>query len=115
MGREFDTICGDSNLGKRLSKIQKKDAYQLSCNGKAFPIATRISIGRSPDSQIVLDDSMVSRHHAVVQKIKDDYFITDLDSRNGTFVNGLAVPKGKYLKLRKRDVIVIGRTELKVF
>jgi pSer/pThr/pTyr-binding forkhead associated (FHA) protein len=63
----------------------------------------------------VLDDSLVSRQHARIQKIKDAYFITDLSSSNGTYVNGTRVPEGKYVKLSKQDIITLGRTELRVF
>ncbi len=115
MAKEADTIISASKLGKRLSSIHKTEGYQLSCNGTVIPLVVQISIGRGPDNTIVLDDSLVSRQHARIQKIKDAYFITDLSSSNGTFVNGAQVPEGKYVKLSKKDVIVLGRTELRVF
>ncbi len=115
MAKEADTIIGESKLGKRLSSIHKTEGYQLSYNGTVVPLVVQISIGRGPDNTIVLDDSLVSRQHARIQKIKDAYFITDLHSSNGTFVNGTMVPEGKYVKLSKKDVIVLGRTELRVF
>jgi pSer/pThr/pTyr-binding forkhead associated (FHA) protein len=57
---------------------------------------------------------MVSRFHALIQKIKDDYFIKDLCSANGTFVNNTKVPENKYIKLKKGDIILLGRTELTI-
>lgn len=48
-------------------------------------------IGRSPECDIVLDAAAVSRRHAVVTREKDQYFIQDNDSRNGTIVNGQQV------------------------
>ena len=107
-----NTIFGGSNLGKRLQKLQRHDAMQLAGGGREVPIVGRITIGREKDNTIHLDDTLVSRHHALVQKIRDDYFVKDLDSTNGTFVNETAVPKGKYARLRRGDVLRIGRTEL---
>ncbi len=115
MAKEANTIITDSKLGSRLAKIHKTEAFQLSCNGKTFPLVMAIGIGRGADNQIVLDDSLVSRQHARIQKIKEAYYITDLGSSNGTFVNGARIPEGKYLKLGKDDIIIVGRTELRVF
>ncbi len=107
-----DTIIGDSNLGKRLEKIPRKEVLQLSYGGRNIPIVGVITIGREKDNSIQVDDAMASRHHAAVQKIRDDYFVRDLESTNGTFVNGVAVPDGKYVRLQAGDVVKIGRTEL---
>jgi pSer/pThr/pTyr-binding forkhead associated (FHA) protein len=107
-----DTIMGDSNVGKRLQNLKKTEGLQLSYQGKSFPIVSEITIGRDRKNNIRVDDSLASRAHAVVQKIKDAYFIKDLDSTNGTYVNEKAVPKNKFIKLRSGDVVRVGRTEL---
>lgn len=46
------------------------------------------TIGRWEDNDIVVDDRWVSRHHAQIQRMGEQYSIQDLDSKNGTFVNG---------------------------
>jgi len=109
-----DTIVTDSQLGQRLSKIQKTIGYKLFYNGQSFPIVSEITIGRSQDNHIVIDDSLTSRYHAVFQKIKEDYFIKDLGSSNGTFVNGMKVTQDKYAKVNPGDKILVGRIELKL-
>ncbi len=106
------TIVSDSNSGKRLSQIKKHGALVLAYGGKNLPVTGQITIGREPENTIHIDDGLVSRYHALVQKIKDAYFIKDLDSTNGTFVNGREIPKGNYIKLNRSDVIRIGRTEI---
>lgn|GEM_PF-1902388 len=45
-------------------------------------------VGRAPDNQIVIPDPTVSRHHATLQALTDRVVLRDLDSKNGTFVNG---------------------------
>jgi len=45
-------------------------------------------LGRAPFNDVVVDDSSVSRHHADIHADPDGYRISDVSSRNGTFVNG---------------------------
>ena len=70
----------------------------------------RVTIGRAPDNDIPLNDKAVSGHHAVVITILQDSFLEDLDSTNGTQVNGKQVAKHP---LSNGDVISIGRNTLK--
>lgn len=107
-----ETIKGKSNLGERLNKLPKKENCFLMFEDKKIPIATKITIGRSETNDIIIDDTLVSRFHAVIQKINEDYFIKDLNSTNGTMVNNEVVPKDKYIKLNAEDVILIGRTKI---
>lgn len=62
-------------------------------------------LGRHPDCEIVLDHASVSRQHAEISKKDDQYFISDLKSRNGTFVNDHAVNEST--RLEHGDSIVI--------
>ena len=66
----------------------------------------RITIGRSPDNDVVLDSPTVSRHHAVVERIKEGVFrLRDLGTPNGVFVNGRRV---KSAILKAGDKVQIG-------
>src|SRR5262249_16126337 len=61
-------------------------------SGRVFPITEPgISIGREPSNQVPITDSAVSRRHRVICPEKDRFEIGDLESRNGTFVNGVPV------------------------
>ncbi len=72
---------------------------------KLFTIPSTISrVGRYPDCEIFLDHSGVSREHARIALEKDGYFLEDLKSRNGTFVNGNPLAAGKIL-LHDGDVL----------
>lgn len=78
---------------------------------KDFPLTKeRVTIGRHADNDIPLNDKAVSGHHAVVITILQDSFLEDLDSTNGTQVNGKQVAKHP---LSHGDVISIGRNTLK--
>lgn len=67
-------------------------------------------IGRRPDSDIVLDNLAVSGAHARVLTILSDSFVEDLDSTNGTFVNGERIRKHA---LKNGDVITVGKHQFR--
>jgi hypothetical protein len=72
----------------------------------------RIAIGRREDNDIRLDDGATSGHHAAVITVLNDSFLQDLNSTNGTFINGKRIQKHA---LRTGDVIAIGRARLEYF
>jgi pSer/pThr/pTyr-binding forkhead associated (FHA) protein len=106
------TIIYESSVGKRLAGMRTRGTMFIVFQGRRIPIASRITIGRDPTNSISLDDMLASRFHAVVQKVKSDYFIEDLGSTNGTFVNGEKIPPEKYVRLQPADTVLIGRSEL---
>ena len=70
----------------------------------------RITIGRKAQNDIQIDNLAISGAHAVVVTILNDSFLEDLDSTNGTFVNGQQVKKHF---LQNNDVIELGKYRLK--
>jgi len=70
----------------------------------------RITIGRRPENDIQVDNLAVSGQHSAIITILNDSFLEDLDSTNGTFVNGKLVKKHA---LKNGDIIGVGKHELK--
>ena len=70
----------------------------------------RMTIGRRPSNQIHIDNLAVSGVHAVIVTIGNDSFLEDLNSTNGTLVNGKAIKK--YV-LQHEDMIEFGKYQLK--
>jgi hypothetical protein len=70
----------------------------------------RITIGRKPHNDIQIDNPVISGEHAAIMTILQDSFLEDLDSTNGTLVNGRQIQKHA---LRHNDVIEIGKYKLK--
>jgi len=68
-----------------------------------------VAAGRHPDSAVFLDDVTVSRHHAEIRWLDDEYWIIDAGSLNGTYVNGTQVQS---LPLTSGDEIQIGKFRL---
>lgn len=68
-----------------------------------------ITIGRSPDADIQIDNLAVSKRHAKLIKQKDQYAVEDLNSTNGTFLNDEKITKAI---LKHNDVVNIGKHNL---
>jgi hypothetical protein len=66
-------------------------------------------IGRVPSADLCLDDEQVSWRHAQIERTGETFSVADLDSTNGTLVNGQRVSQSS---LRDGDRIQIGRTVL---
>jgi predicted component of type VI protein secretion system len=69
----------------------------------------RYTVGRLPDNDIRIDNPAVSGHHSLVINILNDSFLEDLNSTNGTYVNGKLIKKHA---LTNGDVITIGHHQL---
>lgn len=70
----------------------------------------RLSIGRKPHNDIQIDNLAISGEHAVIVTILNDSFLEDLNSTNGTLVNGQSIKKHI---LRNNDLIELGKYRLK--
>jgi hypothetical protein len=76
---------------------------------RSFNIKTDdIYIGRAPDNDIQVMDITVSRKHLKLTKKQDKYFVMDLSSKNGTYVDGDYINPGLDIELKKGVPIVIG-------
>jgi ribosomal protein L40E len=79
-------------------------------SGETFPLeGQRVTVGRSPDCEIFLDDVTVSRKHAALTRDGDGFSIQDEGSLNGTFVNRKRVEGAQ---LEDGDEIQIGKYRL---
>ena len=70
----------------------------------------RYTIGRLPDNDVRIDNPAVSGHHALIINILNDSFLEDLNSTNGTYVNGKLIKKHA---LQHSDVITCGHHQLR--
>jgi pSer/pThr/pTyr-binding forkhead associated (FHA) protein len=70
----------------------------------------RTTLGRRPYNDIVIDNLAVSGEHAVLQLTGNEVYLEDLNSTNGTYVNGKAVKKQL---LQNNDTVEIGKYKIK--
>ena len=77
-----------------------------------------VSIGRSPESDVFLDDVTVSRKHALVERTNREFSISDSHSLNGTYVNSISVitqvlRMGDEIQIGKFHALFFGNSQLK--
>ena len=77
-----------------------------------FPISDELRFGRDADNDLILPDKKASRHHAILQRQGVIYQINDLNSSNGTYVNGNRITEPTLLK--NGDIVLIGDTILTI-
>jgi hypothetical protein len=70
----------------------------------------KTTLGRRPYNDIVIDNLAISGEHAVLQMVGNDVFIEDLNSTNGTYINGKAIKKQL---LADNDTVEIGKYKIK--
>lgn len=90
--------------------LAAKENLVLAVEGREIALdKPLLTLGRSLDNDVVLDDRRVSRHHAHIKRRYGKYCLYDLGSVNGTFVNGQRIDE---CVLRQGDLISLGGIEL---
>jgi pSer/pThr/pTyr-binding forkhead associated (FHA) protein len=105
----------ESHFGKNLdpnaSAIAKLDLSNARGAPRSFELQPEMTIGRSRDCDIFLEDLAVSRLHATIRQLPDgEYELEDHRSVSGTLVNGNAVT---HCRLNEGDIVQIGQSKLK--
>jgi pSer/pThr/pTyr-binding forkhead associated (FHA) protein len=109
---EFEEVTPDL-VGDRGAKLVIRAGGGRA--GESFALAaTRLTVGRRPDSDVFLDDVTVSRDHAVIVRRGDDYYLDDCGSLNGTYVNRRRIESqqlsdGDELQIGKYKLAFLGR------
>lgn len=94
-------------------------AYLEIEGGRRIPLGAHAVLGRSDPQRnlyveidltaLLPNPKLVSRRHARIQRQGEQYFLEDLQSNNGTYLNGRELQPGERAVLRDGDVIVLGR------
>jgi predicted component of type VI protein secretion system len=79
---------------------------------RSFALGERTTVGRDPEAGVCIDDEAVSWHHLEIESRGGALMATDLDSRNGTALNG--EPLDRPRRLRDGDVLTVGDYRLEV-
>lgn len=80
-------------------------------DGGVFEMRGSCSLGRAPENTLPLDDDQISRRHAIIQaQGEGEFWLVDLGSSNGTYVNGRRVAQP--VELKNGDVIEVGASRL---
>jgi ABC transport system ATP-binding/permease protein len=106
--RDLDSMNGTFVNGHQIRTADLNDGDEIRVGDERFtfdrraiqaslapqapaPAQAQIRIGRASDNDIVFDSRLISAHHAVIESMDGGYRLRDLDSLNGTFVNGARI------------------------
>jgi hypothetical protein len=93
-------------MGERNGDVPVLISQTGKLTGARWPLnRDEILIGRSPECDYVIDDRQVSRKHARVFRMNDGYYLSDLGSKNGTYLNGSTIDEP--VLLQDGDVIQV--------
>jgi hypothetical protein len=84
---------------------QRLESELMLADGRTLPLGNRIVLGRHPDCDVVLDDSLVSRRHAEIRLANGSHVLLDLSSSNGTWMGDRLVHQHR---LENGDTFQIG-------
>ena len=99
-----------SNI-RGLEVLTSMDEAKLKV-GSVIPMATAITLGRKENNTVVLNDRFVSSYHAKIYLKNREYYLEDLQSTNGTYVNENKIEGN--IRLNVNDIIRFGSTAFKV-
>ena len=110
-----DSVVHDTGLSDADFHSQPRlvviDDHQELLSQTFFTIVDSLTIGRSQKNNVVIDSSFVSHEHACISRMKHNYLLADLNSTNGTIVNGQQLEEE--IALVDGDIIQIGAVTLK--
>ena len=104
---ELEAIDPDRVAGAEATLVIRSGGGR---SGETFLVkGDQMTIGRSPDAEVFLDDVTVSRNHALLVRRRDGVYIDDLGSLNGTYVNRRRIESHK---LQDGDELQVGKYKL---
>ena len=103
----------DEEVVKDMSIAIRLKGISGEVKGKAWESTNVLRAGRLGTLEIVLDDSSVSRRHAEVRHADTGWWVRDLESTNGTYVNGVRLGPGER-QLHPRDIVQFGKVAMMV-
>lgn len=102
---DIKTVYNDENENKSYLKLVSENPDQFS-DQEIYELEDFTSIGRDYENDLILEDSLVSRRHAIIIWKNDGFYIEDMKSSNGTFVNGEKIEAP--LLLQSGDLLAFG-------
>jgi pSer/pThr/pTyr-binding forkhead associated (FHA) protein len=92
-----------------MSQLPLVNIVESSRSNRIVELRSTTTVGRDRTNDIVLDELTVSRCHAVLFVQPEGIILIDLDSTNGTWVNGVLAPPDQAVSLTDGDTITLGR------
>ena len=104
--RSMGTVPNDGGVYLKLLNRLDSLPYRIS---DSYPLGEKLSLGRSSENDVTLKDPFVSKKHFIITRDEEQFFIADLGSANGTYLNKQKLTDA--VRLSNGDVIGIGELE----
>lgn len=90
-----------------LKVVNRLDSLNFKMQ-EYYVIEGDISLGRSSRNDVVIKDKFVSKNHLLIREKNQRYYLEDLGSANGTFLNGVKIDPNEPIELQNNDKIGVG-------
>ena len=90
-----------------LKVVNRLDSLNFKMQ-EYYVIEGDISLGRSSRNDVVIKDKFVSKNHLLIREKNQRYYLEDLGSANGTFLNGVKIDPNELIELQNNDKIGVG-------
>ena len=90
-----------------LKVVNRLDSLNFKMQ-EYYVIEGDISLGRSSRNDVVIKDKFVSKNHLLIREKNQRYYLEDLGSANGTFLNGVKIDTNELIELQNNDKIGVG-------
>ena len=90
-----------------LKVVNRLDSLNFKMQ-EYYVIEGDISLGRSSRNDVVIKDKFVSKNHLLIREKNQRYYLEDLGSANGTFLNGAKIDPNELIELQNNDKIGVG-------
>lgn len=101
------TSGGGSLDDAYLKVVNRLDSLNFKMQ-EYYVIEGDVSLGRSSRNDIVIKDKFVSKNHLLIREKNQSYYLEDLGSANGTFLNGVKIDPKEFIELQNNDKIGVG-------
>ena len=101
------TSGGGSLDDAYLKVVNRLDSLNFKMQ-EYYVIDGDISLGRSSKNDVVIKDKFVSKNHLLIREKNQRYYLEDLGSANGTFLNGVKIDSNELIELQNNDKIGVG-------
>ena len=101
------TSGGGSLDDAYLKVVNRLDSLNFKMQ-EYYVIDGDISLGRSSKNDVVIGDKFVSKNHLLIRVKNQRYYLEDLGSANGTFLNGVKIDPNELIELQNNDKIGVG-------
>jgi|GEM_PF-874648 len=122
-------LAGDNRSGARMTRSVELDTVDVAADGtpgsagrvwelKASPIHGTpgvVRIGRAQSNDVVVPEFAISQRHCQFETIERKVMVSDIESLNGTYVNGTQLEKGAVMEIQNLDVLILGRFQFQFF